>query len=131
MKRYEGIFIYPPEAGPEVRKNQEKTLEEIVKRFQGAIVQKNEWGRRPLGYPLKKFREGHFWVVDFDMPPANMTELRKTLELQEDLLKFMLTIKNLKADKKPADKIPAVASVGAAPSAPAPIPAPAAPHHRT
>ena len=102
MKAYEGVFIFPPEASPEARKNQEKNLEDVLKKFGGKILQRTEWGRRPLGYPLKKFREGHFLILDFQVESIKMTELRKMLELQEDLLKFMLTIKNLSAEKKSA-----------------------------
>lgn len=107
MKSYEGMFIFPPEAAPEARKAQDKALDDLIKKFEGKILQKTEWGRKPLGYPLKKFREGHFVILDFQLPPLKMNEFRKALELQGDLLKFMLTIKQTKAPVKPAEKTPA------------------------
>lgn len=121
MKSYEGLFIYPPEAAAEARKAQEKTLEELIKKFEGKILQKTEWGRKPLGYPLKKFREGHFVVLEFQLPPLKMNEFRKALELQTDLLKFMLTIKQTKAPVKPVEKSPTPAvPAGHAAAAPRP-----------
>ena len=113
MKPYEALFIFPPEATPEVRKNQDKNLEELLKKFGGTIVQKTEWGKKLLGYPLKKFREGYFLLLEFQMESLNMTEFRKGLELQEGLLKFMVTVKNPKTEKRPvktAEKIPASAA---------------------
>ena len=121
MKSYEGLFIYPPDAAAEVRKTQDKSLEDLVKKFEGKILQKMEWGRKPLGYPLKKFREGYFVVLEFQLPPLKMNEFRKALELQTDFLKFMLTIKQAKAPLKPAEKSPAPA-VSASHAATAPRP---------
>ncbi len=106
MKQYEGVLIYPPESTPEVRKTQDKGFEDLVQKLQGKMLQKNEWGKKSLGYPLKKFREGFFVIADFEMDPSKMTEFRNSLELQEDLLKFMVTVKNLKADLKPPVKTP-------------------------
>lgn len=112
MKLYEGFFIFPPEAGPEARKNQERGLEELIKKFQGNVLQRNEWGKRPLGYPLKKYREGHFLLLDFQIPPLQIADLRKALELQEDLLKFMLTVKKTRPEKKLTEKSSVAAGAG-------------------
>ena len=125
MKAYEGVFIFPPEAAGDGRKAQLKSLEDLIVKFQGAVIQKNEWGKRPLGYPLRKFREGYFVVADFEMPTSQAVEFRKSLELQEDIMKYMITIKKeAKPEKKPAAKAPA------APTAPGrtfKTPAPAGP----
>ena len=117
MKAYEGVFIFPPEAGADARKTQLKNLDDTIAKFQGSVIQKNEWGKKQLGYPLKKFREGYVVVTDFEMPTSQTIEFRKTLELQEDLLKYMIIIKAaVKPDKKPAAP-PAAPKVSAAPVA--------------
>ncbi len=103
MKFYEGVFIFPPESAGDTRKAQLKSLDDIIAKFQGSIIQKNEWGKKLLGYPLKKFREGYVVVTDFQMPSSQAVEFRKSLELQEDILKYMVTVKAaVKPDKKAA-----------------------------
>lgn len=104
MKLYEGVFIFPPEGTPENRKNQSKNLEDLFSRFQGEILHREEWGRRPLGYPVRKFKEGHFFTIDFRMNPHKTAEFQKALQLQEDLIKFMIVIKSHRLEKKPAPK---------------------------
>ena len=94
MKAYEGVFIFPAEATPDVRKGHEKSLEDVIKKFKGTIKNKVEWGRRPLGHALRKSRDGFIYVLDFELDPIHMNELRKGLELQESLLKYMVTIKD-------------------------------------
>jgi small subunit ribosomal protein S6 len=105
MRSYESIFIFPPEETPEARKKQLKNLEDLIQKFQGIVEQKVEWGKRPLGYPVKKFKEGYFILCDFQMEPKNIAEFRRNLELQEELVKFMVTLKNIRAVKKPSEKI--------------------------
>lgn len=120
MKSYEGLFIFPPESTPDVRKNQLKSLDDLITKFKGQILQKNEWGRKPLGYLIRKFQDGHFLVYDFQMDPSQATDFRKALELQEDLIKFMVTLKQVaKETKKPASKPAAVPSASAPAAKPA------------
>ncbi len=109
MKSYEGVFVFPPESAPEARKTQLKSLEDLISKFGGTIQQKQEWGRRPLGYAIRKFSEGYFVVCDFQMETGKATEFRKGLELQEDLLKFMVTSRNVKAEKRIAQRVAASA----------------------
>ncbi len=112
MTSYEGIFIFPPESAGDARKAQLKSIDDIIAKFQGSIIQKNEWGKKLLGYPLKKFREGYVVVADFEMPSLQAVEFRKSLELQEDILKYMVTVKAaVKPEKKAVVTPPAAPPV--------------------
>ncbi|MFA6599773.1 MAG: 30S ribosomal protein S6 [Candidatus Omnitrophota bacterium] len=93
MKVYEGIFIFPPDVTPEALKKQEKVLEDTFQKFGGTVVQKTEFGKKTLGYEIRKYRDGLFFVYDFRMDPSRMQELTKTLNLQEGLLKYTVLIK--------------------------------------
>ncbi|MDD5216711.1 MAG: 30S ribosomal protein S6 [Candidatus Omnitrophica bacterium] len=121
MKAYEGVFIYPPDSGTDTREREFRTLDDLIKKFQGTITEKIDLGRRQLGYSLKKFRDGYFLVLHFQMDPAKIDEFRKALELSEEVLKYMLTVKDLKAAAKLAKR---AAAQAAKPAAPAPAPAP-------
>ena len=93
MKPYEGMFILPPEATADARKAQIASLEELIGKHRGGVLQKNEWGKRSLGYLIRKFSEGYVVVVDFEMDPTQTEAFRKALELHEAVLKFMITVK--------------------------------------
>ena len=118
MRSYEAVLIFPPEATTEVRKDQFKAIDDLVAKFKGTIVQKNDWGKKPVGYPLKKFHEGHFLIVEFQMDPAVIPEFTKNLLLQDSILKFMITQKHtLRQSPKAARKAEAKASRAPAPAA--------------
>jgi small subunit ribosomal protein S6 len=126
MKSYEGLFVFPPESTPDVRKNQLKSLDDLFAKFKAQVQQKNEWGRKPLGYPIRKYSDGHMLVYDFQMDPSQATEFRKALQLQEDLIKFMVILKPVvKIDKKAVAKAAAAAAAPATPATPASSPRPA------
>ena len=128
MRSYEGFFIFPPESTPDARKNQLKNLDDLIARYKGEVSQKIEWGKKSLGYAVRKFQEGHFLCYDFQMDPSQATEFRKGLQLQEELIKFTVTLKPV--IKVPVEKkasAPKAASATAAPSRPAKQPVSSAP----
>lgn len=99
MKSYEGIFVFPPTSTPDERKAQDKVIDTQIEKFKGKVVQRAEWGKRSLGYVVKRFREGLFVFVEFEMEPAGVIDFRKALEVNSDLLKYMVTVKDPKAGK--------------------------------
>ncbi len=99
MKSYEGIFVFPPTATPDERKAQDKAIDALIEKFKGKVNQRAEWGKRSLGYTIKRFREGLFSFVEFDMAPDGVSDFRKSLEVHPDVLKYMVTIKDPKIGK--------------------------------
>ena len=87
MNKYEGLFIFPPDEGPDASKSDETHLEETITRFGGRIVDRQDWGKRPLGYGLRKFREGRILLWNFEMEGNQIVDLRRQLHLNEKILK--------------------------------------------
>lgn len=101
MRKYEGLFIFPPDAVGEAHKDLSAEVTKWIEKFQGKVLQKTDLGKKSIGHPVKKFKEGKFLVFNFEMDPARMQEFRKDLELQESLLKHMVIIPDAKS-KLPA-----------------------------
>lgn len=120
MKKYEGLFILPPDSTPEARKTEFHRLEELLKKFGVTILQRLEIGKKSLGYSVKKFKEGFLLVLDFQMDSTRVPELRKSLELHEGLLKCMILAKDKRSLKKPrsqeAGRAPRVQAAAASPT---------------
>ena len=90
LRKYEGLFILSAEERPEASKDEEKRLEEAIRRFGGRTLERKDWGRRPLGYPIRKAREAHMILWNFEMETRQLGEFRKVLELDEKILKSMI-----------------------------------------
>ncbi len=113
MRKYEGVFIFPPDSTADARRKQEKDLEDILSKFEGAVLNKTEVGKKTLGYAVRKSRDGFVFIYDFQMNPGKLTDCRKALDLFDDLMKYMITVKSEKAIQaaaKAAEKKEAVAS---------------------
>ena len=98
MKKYEGLFIFPPEITGESHKDPAAEVTKWIEKFQGKVIQKTDLGKKSLGHIIGKYREGRTFVFDFEMDPSRTQDFRKEIELQENLLKYMVSI----PAKKPA-----------------------------
>ena len=98
-RKYEGLFIFPPEETPDASKEGEKRLDDTIRRLGGKVLDRSDWGRRSLGYPLHKLREGRILLWNFEMDTAQLAEFRRVLELDEKILKSTIVKKE---EPKPA-----------------------------
>lgn len=98
LKTYDCLVIFPPTVTGLDTKN---AFEELVKKCGGQILNRIEMGKRFLGYPVKKLKEGYLAAFDVQLDPAQMGELRRSLDLSEEILKYTIVIKEKsKAAKK-------------------------------
>lgn len=90
MKKYEALVIFPPSVTGLDGKN---SFEELVRKNGGNITNRVEMGKRFLGYTVKKSKEGYIAGFDFELSPEKVIELRRLLDLSEDILKYTLVLK--------------------------------------
>ncbi len=91
MKKYEGLFIFPPEVTSDSAKDSTAEVTKWIEKFQGKVLQANDLGKKSLGHLIGKYREGRTFVFEYEMPASQTQAFRKDLELQEGLLKYMIT----------------------------------------
>ncbi len=54
------------------------------------VLKEEVWGKRVLAYPIKHFSEGVYVLLNFEATPAKVKDLEKKLNLDEDLLRFLI-----------------------------------------
>ncbi len=106
MKKYEALVIFSPSVTGLDTKN---AFEELAKKSGGNILNRVEMGKRFLGYPVKKSKEGYVVAFDFELMPDKVAELKRSLDLNEDVLKYTIVIKEtskaaIKLGAAPAEK---------------------------
>ena len=107
MKKYEGLFIFPPEITGESHKDPSAEAVKWIEKFQGKVIQKTDLGKKKLGHMIGKYKEGRTFVFEFEMDPSKTQDFRKDLELQENLLKYMVSIPAKKSALPPLPVAPA------------------------
>ena len=91
MNDYEGIFIVKPEAEKEELSRLVEMIQGIITKQGGDITKVDLWGKRPLGYQIRKQNEGEFVYTSFKLEPSKVSTLVQSIRLQEEILKAMVT----------------------------------------
>ena len=89
MRDYELTFV--------VRSNvEEPDLTAVIDRVKslitdkgGEVTQLDLWGTRRLAYPIDNNREGQYIFMLTKLPPRAISELDRTLNLTEDILRHL------------------------------------------
>ena len=91
MRRYELMLVLRPDA-PDERASAviDRTTRYVVASG-GQIVKVAPWGRRRLAYPIDRHREGSYHIVVFESPAEAIAELERSLQITEDVLRYLVT----------------------------------------
>lgn len=87
---YELMVVLRPDFGVE-----EKPIRELIAKLIGdrKIQELTVMGKKTLAYPIKKLNEGVYAVATVAGDPINVVELEKQLKVGNDVLRYLLTVK--------------------------------------
>ena len=91
MRRYELMLVFSPEAPDErISAIIDRTTRQITADG-GQIIKVAPWGRRRLAYQIDRHREGSYHIVVFEAPAEAIAELERSLQITEDVLRYLVT----------------------------------------
>lgn len=97
---YELGIILNPEVSEEETRGILDRVEQVVTTHGGQTVKVNQWGRRPLAYPIERQRNGIYIFIDMILTPETVSELERTLKVSEAVLRHMMKKRDPKAIQK-------------------------------
>ncbi|MBI2601088.1 30S ribosomal protein S6 [Candidatus Daviesbacteria bacterium] len=74
-------------------KDKDRILDAVKKRVvgeEGKVSKEDKWGSRDLVYPIKKNSKGFYMHYEIETEPARVKGLDKFLQLEEDILRYLL-----------------------------------------
>ncbi len=93
MKKYEAMFIIKPDLSEEERKNLFHQISDAVTKNNGNISNANIWSeKKKLFFPLKKYREGVYYLMDFTLDTAAVVKIRHAYNLNENILRTLIIV---------------------------------------
>lgn len=87
---YELMFILKPDVAEEEQKAEVDKIKKLITTNKGEVVKEEVWGQRVLAYPIKHFSEGVYHLLNFKSTPAKIKELEKKLNLDDEVLRFLI-----------------------------------------
>ncbi|MBP3284835.1 MAG: 30S ribosomal protein S6 [Clostridia bacterium] len=92
LNKYESIYIVNPNTEGEAMKGIVEKFNTLIETEGGKVSETQEWGLKKLAYPIKKFEQGYYVLVNFEANPEFISELERVYKITDSVLKF-ITIK--------------------------------------
>ena len=89
MRNYELVFVVKPNADEEVREAVLNKIKDVVA-TNGEVAKVDVWGTKKLAYPIAKFTEGHYTLVNFNAGVEVPKELDRNLKINENVIRHMI-----------------------------------------
>lgn len=121
---YEGLFILDANRLARDREGLPRELNGLIEAADGEIEVSRLWEERRLAYPIRGQRKGAYWITYFKLPTSKVTELTRSCELTEGILRQLFVrlpdplvqpildhAKGITAEPEPEPEAPAEAPV--------------------
>lgn len=89
MKNYELVYVVRPNAEDEVKEAVLNKIQEVVS-ANGEVEKIDTWGNKKLAYPIAKFTEGFYVLVNFKASADLPKELDRNLKINENVIRHMI-----------------------------------------
>lgn len=99
MKIYELTYIIPSDLANEEPGVVAKKIESVIRENEGTILKCDGPVPKTLAYPIKAKGSGFFHILEFQLNPEKISELKEKIEKEPKIIRHMLLA------KKPGGKI--------------------------
>lgn len=92
MNKYEAMFVIKPDLTDEAKKTLFNQINEVIQKHNGKVAAASIWAeKRKLTFKIKKCLEASYYLVNFDVEPKEVTEIRHLYNLNENILRVLIT----------------------------------------
>lgn len=99
MRDYELVVVLHPDLEIDLEKPLAK-LRKLIADSKGEIVKEDNWGKRKLAYAINKEEFGIYVYFELKLPAETVKKLQSTLNITDEVLRYLLTAIDLKARAK-------------------------------
>ncbi len=99
MNQYEIAILYDPGLEVDLEKASSR-VEKIFTDNGGTIANTDNWGKRKLAYPIQKHEMAVYVFYTVEIPPQNVRKIESTLNITDEVIRFLITRPDLKAIAK-------------------------------
>lgn len=101
MKHYEVVFLVHPDQSEQVPAMIERYTNMVTQK-KGKIHRLEDWGRRPLAYPIDKILKAHYVLMNIECDKDTLTELSDAFRYNDAVIRNMiLNTKNAVTEASP------------------------------
>jgi len=99
LNQYEIAVLYHPDLEIDLEKA-EARVAKIITDNGGKITKTDNWGKRKLAYSIKKQEFAVYVFYTVEMPAEGVAKVEQTLNITDEVIRFLITKPDLKAQAK-------------------------------
>lgn len=100
MRHYEIVFLVHPDQSAQTPAMIER-YQSMIQQGGGQVHRLEDWGRRPLAYPINKIHKAHYVLLNIECDQAILDELENAFRYNDAVIRHM-TIRRDQAITKPS-----------------------------
>lgn len=89
MRHYEVVFLVHPDQSEQVPAMIER-YSNVIAQHKGKIHRLEDWGRRPLAYPINKVMKAHYVLMNIECNQATIDELGDNFRYNDAVIRNMI-----------------------------------------
>lgn len=89
MRHYEIVFLVHPDQSEQVPAMIER-YEGVIAKHQGLIHRKEDWGRRPLAYPINDVHKAHYILLNIECHQDALNELKNLFKFNDAIMRNLI-----------------------------------------
>lgn len=89
MRHYEVVFLVHPDQSEQVPAMIER-YSNLITQHKGKIHRLEDWGRRPLAYPINKIMKAHYVLMNIECDQPTIDELSDSFRYNDAVIRNMV-----------------------------------------
>ena len=89
MPLYEHVFITRPDLSAQQAEGLIETYGNIIRSGGGSVGKTEYWGLRSLAYRIKRYRKGHYSLMNLDAPHKAVAEMERRMRLSSEVVRYL------------------------------------------
>ena len=99
MHQYEIAILYHPDLEVDLSKAEDR-VKKIITDNGGTLKAADNWGKRKLAYAIKGNEYAVYVFYSVELPGENVAKVENTLNITDEVIRFLITRPDLKAIAK-------------------------------
>lgn len=99
LNQYEIAVLYHPDLEVDLSKAEDR-VKKIFADNGGKVTATDNWGKRKLAYAIKGNEHAVYVFYTVEIPPAGVQKIEQTLNITDEVIRFLISRPDLKAIAK-------------------------------
>ena len=92
MRRYELMLLLRPDLEDDKLQAAVEKVTRAIVNGGGSLSKVSPWGKRRLAYDIGHHREASYFLIQFDIEPAQVREIERGMLITEEILRHLVTV---------------------------------------